>query len=131
MKDSASATFDDAATQREKRCRACGKDLRGHRRIRDGKTYICPVCDQLEREGQMPEGLPCAECDRKIHPASLRKWGDIQLCPKCWEEHQQDPKRKVRRVDKRMFKIEETRSIIALAAVAGLLLLLILIGWLF
>lgn len=114
----------------EKICRACGKNLKGHRRIRDGDTYICPVCDQMEREGQMPEGLPCAECGRTVKPTALRRYGDISLCPKCYTDHMQDTKRRPRRIADHTWKFEEKRNIAILAAIAGVLLLIILFSWL-
>jgi hypothetical protein len=118
----ASSTSLDAASEatkdnRPKICRVCGKDLRGHRRIRDGHEYICPVCDKLERERQVPDGVPCAECSRLVSPTSLRRYGDIQICPKCFKDHEDDPKRRLRKVDKRMFQLHEQRSTLTLAAV--------------
>lgn len=120
----------DSARKVDKRCRVCGKDLNGHRRIRDGDAYICPVCDQLEREGQAPDGVPCAECGRKLHPGALRKWGDIKLCPRCHTEHQEQPSKKVRKVDGRAWDDVQRQQIVIYGAVAGVLLLFMILGWL-
>ena len=129
MSDPAPATASPSPKKKgAKLCRVCGKDLRGHRRIRDGDTYICPVCDKMEREGQIPDGVPCAECGKQISPTLLRRYGDILICPKCFRDHEEDPKRKARRVSNTMFHLEDKRTVATLAAVAAVLLLLILLG---
>ncbi|MEM8875875.1 MAG: hypothetical protein AAGD32_16630 [Planctomycetota bacterium] len=112
----------------EKICRVCKRDLRGHRRIRDGDEYICPTCDKLEREGQL-EGLPCAECGRMISPTSLKRYGDISICPKCYTEHQRDTKKRPRKIADHTWKIEEKRNVLILAGIAAVLLVFMLIGW--
>ena len=129
MVKTADAAYDEAETRKRKVCRVCGKDLRGHRRIRDGDRYICPVCDEIEREGQAPDGLPCAECGKRVHPGALRRWGAIQLCPKCYTEHQ-DAKHKIRQVDTGHFDEERKRQLLVLGGVLAVLLLLMLLAWL-
>src|SRR5690606_36455718 len=83
----------DVAVDIEKVCRVCGKNLKGHRRYKDERGYICPQCDRDERARR----IPCAECGKPVPPESLRPWGPISICTRCWADHQNDPKLRVRR----------------------------------
>lgn len=109
----------------EKVCRICDKDLRGHRRYKDDKGYICPDCDRDERARR----IPCAECGKPVTPEALRPWGPIAICTRCWADHESDPKLRIKRkVSSRPWEELERKSVLAMAAVAlGVLLLLLII----
>lgn len=99
----------------EKTCRVCGKDLRGHRRYKDDKGYICRDCDREERARR----IPCAECGKPVPPEALRPWGPIAICVRCWADHESDPKMRIKRkVSSRPWEELEKKSVLAIAAIA-------------
>ena len=110
----------------KKVCRVCGKDLRGHRRYKDDRGYICPDCDRLERARR----IPCAECGKHVPPESLKPWGPISICTRCWADHESDPKMRLRRkVSSRPWEEMEKKTVLIIAAaVVAVLILLLLIS---
>lgn len=99
----------------QKVCRVCLKDLRGHRRYKDDQGYICPDCDRDERARR----IPCAECGKPVRPESLRPWGPISICVRCWADHESDPKMRIKRkVSSRPWEELEKKTVLVIAAIA-------------
>lgn len=112
----------DVAVDIEKVCRVCGKNLKGHRRYKDERGYICPQCDRDERARR----IPCAECGKPVPPESLRPWGPISICVRCWADHQNDPKLRMRRkVSSRPWEELEKRTVLAITAIVVVALLVL------
>lgn len=111
----------------EKICRVCGKNLKGHRRYKDERGYICVSCDRDERARR----IPCAECGKPVPPEALRPWGPIAICARCWADHESDPKLRIKRkVSSRPWEELEKKTVLAIAAVVGVvLLILLLVSW--
>lgn len=121
-------TLADTVVEVEKKCRVCGKDLRGHRRYKDERGYLCAGCEAEDRIRR----VPCAECGKAVTPEALRPWGPISICARCWADHQNDPRLRIKRkVSTRKFEMVERQNLLIIAAVAVLLLLIILIAQLF
>ena len=112
-----------------KPCVVCGKDLRGHRRLKDERGYLCLDCSKQEKGTEAERGT-CAECGRRVKKVSLQRWGTVRICKQCAIEHERDPRRHVRKIDAAVFKQADWGKIYAAAAVIGLLLLFLLIHWL-
>ncbi len=109
----------------KKICRSCGKNLKGHRRYKDSRGYICVACDRDDKARR----VPCAECGKPTLPESLRPFGPVSICVRCYADHEADPKlRARRRVSTRHFDLYERRNVLMVAGVALVLLLLILYG---
>ena len=112
----------------KKVCRACGKDLRGHRRYKDNRGYICPDCDRLERARR----IPCAECGKPVPPESLKPWGPISICTRCWADHESDPKMRLRRkVSSRPWEEMEKKTVLIVTAIAVVVLVILFLISLF
>ena len=107
----------------EKLCVACGKDLAGHRRLKDKRGYICLACAK-EEKGTAAERGTCAECGRRVKKTSLTRWGTVRLCKQCMIEHDRDPRRHVRKIDGAVFKQTDWTKIYLAAAAAAVLLLI-------
>ena len=106
----------------EKVCRVCGKNLRGHRRYKDEKGYICPDCDRLERAKR----IACAECGKPVPPESLKPWGPISICTRCWADHESDPKMRIkRRVSSRPWEEMEKKTVLIISGVVAVVLLIL------
>lgn len=118
-------TLADTVIDVEKKCRLCGKDLKGHRRFKDERGYLCKDCEREDRIRR----IPCAECGKAVPPEALRPWGPISICARCWADHQNDPKLRIKRkVSTKKFEMVERQNVLIIAAVAALLLLIILIA---
>jgi hypothetical protein len=121
-------TIRETVVDVEKICRVCGKDLKGHRRFKDEKGYICRDCDRDERARR----IPCAECGKPVPPEALRPWGPISICTRCWADHESDPKLRIKRkVSSRPWEELEKKTVLAISAVVVLGLFVIFIISLF
>ena len=111
---------------RKKECRVCGRDLRGHRRYKDDRGYLCASCEKDDRARR----IPCAECGKPTLAESLRPWGPISICARCFADHEADPKSRVKKkISTKGFDAAEKQKVLVIAGVAGVLLLLILLSW--
>jgi hypothetical protein len=121
-------TIRDTVVEIEKVCRVCGKNLKGHRRFKDEKGYICRDCDREERLRR----IPCAECGKPVPPEALRPWGPISICTRCWADHESDPKLRIKRkVSSRPWEELEKRTVLAITALTVLALFILYIISLF
>ena len=108
-------------------CLACGKDLRGHRRYRSPKGYLCASCEKEDRIRR----IACAECGKPTLPENLRPWGPISICARCFIDHENDPKSRVRKkISNKGFESAERQNLLIVAGVAVVLLLVIALSWL-
>src|SRR5580700_1127770 len=64
-------------------CCQCGKDLTGHRRLRDSRGYWCYACHKLDKEANKPKGVACAGCGRIVPEAALGDYEGQQMCGPC------------------------------------------------
>ena len=111
-----------AIARGEKPCVSCGKDLRGHRRYKTPRGYLCHACEKLDRTRR----LPCAECGKPTLPENLRPWGTVSICPACHADHEADPtKRRLKKVSTRRFEAEDVQKTIVIAIVVVALLLVV------
>jgi hypothetical protein len=117
-------TIRDTVVDVEKVCRVCGKNLKGHRRYKDEKGYICVSCDRDERLRR----IPCAECGKPVPPEALRPWGPISICTRCWADHESDPKMRIKRkVSSRPWEEMERKTVLITSAVLGGILFVLFI----
>lgn len=121
----APSSIRDTVVDVEKICRVCGKDLKGHRRYKDERGYICRSCEHDDRARR----IACAECGKAVPPEALRPWGPISICTRCWADHESDPKQRIKRkVSSRKWEEMERQTVLVIAGVAlvGLLILFVL-----
>jgi hypothetical protein len=121
-------TIKDTVIEIEKICRVCGMNLKGHRRYKDEKGYICRDCDRDERLRR----IPCAECGKPVPPEALRPWGPISICTRCWADHESDPKLRIKRkVSSRPWEELEKKTVLAITALMVLAIFVLFIISLF
>lgn len=70
-------------------CRVCGKDLTGHRRVKDSLGYICVACVKAEAREEAKGTVPCPECGRRLKPSGLVPWRDKLICRSCLKDHEE------------------------------------------
>jgi hypothetical protein len=67
-------------------CCQCGKDLNGHRRLRDSRGYWCYACHKLDKEANKPKGEKCEDCGRIVAEAALSEFDGKKICGACRED---------------------------------------------
>ena len=108
-------------------CRNCGRDLRGHRRYKDDRGYLCATCEKEDRLRR----IACAECGKPTLPENLRPWGPISICARCLVDHENDPKSRVRRqISNKGFEMAERQNLLVVAGIALVLGLIVALAWL-
>ena len=121
-------TIKETVIEIEKVCRVCGMNLKGHRRYKDEKGYICRDCDRDERARR----IPCAECGKPVPPEALRPWDPISICTRCWADHESDPKLRIKRkVSSRPWEELEKKTVLAITGVMVLAIFVLFIISLF
>jgi hypothetical protein len=117
-----SATPEGAA----KFCIKCGKDVTGHRRVKDSRGYMCYTCAKGEIHEEKAGTIPCTGCKRRIKEAGLIEYKGRKLCKICFD-HEKEIERKNRKVSTKALDEHEKRNVIILAVIFGILTLIILV----
>lgn len=74
----------DPSSPGEKLCRVCKKNLKGHRRLKDSRGYICVPCAEAEEAANDdPSLIPCPECNRKLKVDGLTTYQGAVMCKRC------------------------------------------------
>ncbi len=117
--------------EKEKLCIVCGKDVRGHRRVKDSRGYMCYDCAKAEAAAEKEGTVRCAECARRVKPQGLVEYGGIKICRKCFNDHKEIKKKAVKKVATRHYELHEKKTLIWLAVVFCILGCFVLYSWLF
>jgi hypothetical protein len=110
----------------EKVCIVCGKNLSGHRRVKDSRGYMCYQCAKNEIEQEQAGTIPCAECGRRVKEKALISYLGIKICRRCYEDHKESKRKMVKVVATKQYEIHEKRSLIILAIIVAILGLIVL-----
>lgn len=110
----------------EKICIVCGKNVAGHRRVKDSRGYTCYDCVKAERANEIAGTIPCAECGRRVREQGIVDYNGLKICRKCHLEHLEHDKHKPRQIKTAQFDAHEKRNIIILAIVVAVLGLIVL-----
>jgi DNA-directed RNA polymerase subunit RPC12/RpoP len=121
----------DLNESKEKRCITCGKDVTGHRRIKDSRGYQCYSCAKSEMAAGREGTVRCAECSRRVKPAGLVEYGGIRICRKCFNDHKELKKKAVKKVATRHYELHERKNLIWMTVLFCILALLVLYSLLF
>ena len=113
-------------TRNQKVCITCGKDVTGHRRVKDSRGYMCYACAKAEMEAEREGTVPCAECNRRVKPAGLVNYDGIKICKKCFNDHKELKKKAVRKVATRHYELHEKKTLMWLAIIFCVLGVLVL-----
>ena len=101
----------------EKLCLVCGKDVTGHRRIKDSRGYMCYECAKEEKRSEREGTVPCAECGRRVKPGGIIDYHGLKICRKCFEDHKETSKRAIKKIETKHFDVQEKKNIYVLTAV--------------
>jgi hypothetical protein len=114
---------------KQKVCCQCGKDLNGHRRLRDSRGYWCYACHKLDKEANKPKGVACGGCGRVVPEAALADYEGTMLCAACRQE-QKEMARERRRLSPVSTTAHDTMNrnrILWMLAFVGLLILVLVL----
>jgi hypothetical protein len=113
-------------TRQRKICIVCGKNVEGHRRVKDSRGYMCYACAKAEMKAEKEGTVRCAECGRRVKPAGLVDYDGIKICKKCHNDHKELKKKAVRKVATRHYELHEKKTLIWLGVVFGVLACIVL-----
>ncbi len=110
----------------KKVCISCGKNVEGHRRVKDSRGYMCYSCAKEEMRTEKEGTVRCAECGKRVKPAGLVAYDGIKICRKCFNDHKELKKKVVKKVATRHYDVHEKQTLIWVSVVFGVLLILVL-----
>ncbi len=113
----------------EKRCRICGVDVAGHRRLKDSLGYMCVPCAKAEELRQNQGRVACRVCGKLTKPENLSDYEGTKMCSKCHAERTTMRKEEIKRIGfKGARNRDELRQLYTILVVGGVLLFIILVG---
>lgn len=122
----APAAGHDPSDFQEKLCIVCGKNVAGHRRVKDSRGYLCYDCAKAEIRQEKAGTIPCAECGRRVKEGGLVNYGGIRICRKCHEDHKEAKRKAVKKVATHHFDAHEKKGLIVLLVIFVILGLIVL-----
>jgi hypothetical protein len=113
----------------EKVCCQCGKNLNGHKRLRDTRGYWCPECHRADKAATTPKGAKCADCGRFVAEAGLTEYHGLQICGICRAQRRdlEKEQRRLSPVKTNAYEEMNKRKLYGLLAVFGVLLIIIIL----
>lgn len=111
----------------EKICFQCGKNVAGHRRVKDSRGYLCLDCAKAERKSETAGTVPCDECKRRLKPGGLFPYRNKRICKSCLDHHVERD-RVTKKVSGAHYEEHEKKTLLWLIIAAGVLGLVILIS---
>jgi hypothetical protein len=122
-------TFVEKAALAVKVCCQCGKDLNGHRRLRDSRGYWCPKCHRADKAANAPKGSKCSDCGRIVPDAGLSDYQGLRICAPCRAERKRLEKEQRRLSPVKTYAHEQMnrRKLYGLLVVFGVLLIIIIL----
>lgn len=121
-----------SAPPQPKICALCGKDVSGHRRVKDSRGYVCYDCAKAEQLKERGGRVRCRSCGRLAKQETMVKTeSGSKICSRCNAEQIKARKQELRKLgiaDARN-RFEKSRLLI-FVAIAILLLGVIMLSWL-
>lgn len=120
-----------AGSSTEKLCVVCGKNVSGHRRLKDSRGYICLDCAKKEQFEKKPQGVKCPKCFRVVKPETLGKFDGSLMCQRCLREAREVTKpgsKRFRKIDDKHFEEHSKTQLYVLVGVAVVLAIIIVVG---
>jgi hypothetical protein len=119
----------DIPSPQEKRCVLCGKDVAGQKRLKDSRGYICYDCAKDEQRRERGDRVRCHVCGRLVKESVLMVYQDDKMCPQCHAEKVAMAKQTLKRIGVTgAHTREEKKKLYIMLAIAGALLLIILLA---
>lgn len=117
-----------------KNCIKCGRDVNGHRRLKDDDgNYWCYACakdeDRRKRQATEPARSKCAICADEVSVTNLLAIDGRFLCPRCVREQREAAKKTDARIDriKGAYAGQDWKRLGPLLGVLGLCALIIVL----
>jgi DNA-directed RNA polymerase subunit M/transcription elongation factor TFIIS len=118
----------------EKICIKCGKDVNGHRRLKDDDgNYWCYACakedDRKKRQATQPARSKCALCSEEVSVTNLLAVDGRFLCPKCVREQRELAKKTEARIGRisQAYEGQDWKRLGPMLGVLGLCALIIIL----
>jgi hypothetical protein len=120
---------DQVAPAGSKICVVCGKDVTGHRRLKDSRGYICYSCAKEEQRRERGGRVRCKGCGKLVLPAALNDYAGIMLCNECFAERKRVQKQEIKRIGiGHVQTSHERKRLYMMLGFAGFLLLIIILN---
>lgn len=123
---SAPSPGQDLGDNRPKVCIVCGKNVTGHRRVKDSRGYLCYACAKAEVAQERAGKIPCAECGRRVKEGGIVVYNGLKICRRCFEDHKQAKRKAIKKVSTHHFDAHEKLRLIYLAIIFVVLGLIVL-----
>jgi hypothetical protein len=112
-----------------KLCVVCGKDVTGHRRLKDSRGYICYHCAKAEQKRERGGRVRCRECGKLVPEEALNDYQGLKICNKCHAERLKLQKAEIKRIGiASTHERHEKKNLYVLLGIAGFLLLIIVLN---
>lgn len=112
-----------------KLCVICGKDVSGHRRLKDSRGYVCYSCAKKEQKEERGGRVRCRGCGRLVPEESLNDYDGMKICDKCHAERLRLQKQEIKRIGiTGAHERHERGRLYIMLAIAGSLLLIIVLS---
>jgi DNA-directed RNA polymerase subunit RPC12/RpoP len=118
-----------AEPPKPKICRICGKDVAGHRRVKDSAGYMCYDCAKAEEKRELGDRVKCNVCGHLAKETSIQTYEGTRMCSKCYDDRMDLQKKHIRDIG-----VHDARTRADLSQlnkfliVAGVLLVIILLS---
>jgi hypothetical protein len=110
-----------------KLCRICGKDVTGHKRVRDHLGYYCYECAKEQELKEHQGRVRCQVCGHLVKPESLTPYEGTKMCPKCHNERIEARQQQIKRMGFKGARTrEEIRQLKNLLMIIGVLVVIML-----
>jgi hypothetical protein len=115
--------------EKPKICVVCGKDVTGHRRVKDSRGYLCYDCAKQEQRQERGDRVRCRSCTRMVKESALHDYEGTKICDHCLAERNALQKQQIKRLGiAHVHERHEKTRLYVLLAIAAFLLLIILLN---
>jgi hypothetical protein len=119
-----------AGPSQPKLCVLCGKDVAGHRRVKDSRGYVCYDCAKDEQRRERGGRVRCRSCGRLTKSDALVKSeSGTKICVQCQADEVKARKQELRKLGiATAHKKFERGRLFLLLGIAALLFVIILLN---
>jgi DNA-directed RNA polymerase subunit RPC12/RpoP len=112
-------------------CRMCGKDVAGHRRVKDSAGYMCIDCAKAEEKRELGDRVKCGVCGHLVKDSTIKEYEGTRMCSKCYQERMDLKKQQIKRIGVHNARVRTELSQVGKLMVAGgvLLVIILLSSW--
>jgi DNA-directed RNA polymerase subunit RPC12/RpoP len=115
----------------QKICILCGKDVSGHRRLKDSRGYRCLECAKKEELANKVQGVRCPRCGRTVKEETIAELNGERMCQRCLREQRELTRpgsKRFRKIDDQHFERSHKKQVIVLSVIALVLAFFIVLS---